>query len=99
MTQSKIRRFVKRPVIIEAMQLPERFDRDKDVEFVEWINQTNWQRGFDDDLIIETTEGSIVVHPNEWIVRGEFGEFYKIREYILMATYLEVPTEEINLKA
>jgi hypothetical protein len=85
----------KRPVVIEAIQLtPESFD-----ECVAWIGDTTkgealWETNFDECLIvIDTLEGQMDAHRNDWIIKGVKGEFYPCKPDIFELTYEKVTNE------
>lgn len=85
-----IKKFRKRPIIVEAVQ----YHRTEE-SFEEISKFTNNQviRGRDNSIIIPTLEGEIEARPNDWIIKGIKGEFYPCRLDIFVATYEKI-TEE-----
>lgn len=85
-----IKRFRRRPVIIEAIQL----------ESLEILHLMAVQRfvglGEDileivsDGLIIKTLEGNMKASIGDWIIKGVNGEFYPCKPDIFKKTYEEV---------
>lgn len=84
-TVSKPRKFRKKPVVIEAVQLI----KENDDEILMFMEATNCPFEIVDDheLIIHTLEGDMRARPGDWIARGPFGEFYPIKPDIFEATY------------
>lgn len=81
--------FRKKPVVIEAHQLPPRG------EFTPKVAQTvldirAWcggRLGGHGGLLIPTLEGEMQANPGDWIIRGVAGEFYPCKPAIFDATY------------
>jgi hypothetical protein len=89
-------RFRKKPVVIEAFQLPQRGDFDV-TAFHEWADAngcTDWASGRDETLVISTLEGEMTAQPGDWIIRGVKGEFYPCKPDIFAATYEEECAEQ-----
>ena len=85
---SNIRRFRKRPVTIEAMQLT---DSKSVLDIEEWINSGDV--GFSTNpptLWIDTLEGRMEASTGDWIIKGVEGEFYPCKNEIFIKTYQEV---------
>lgn len=87
-----IKRYTKRPLVIEAVQFWTRNSR----EVVNWIKESRgdayleWDVGIDEPtLIIETLEGSMVCGTADYIIKGNKGEFYPCREDIFEESYKE----------
>lgn len=96
------RRFRKKPVEVEAMQLDEGVDETLDgltANDVALAQISGWMlgrgfRGFRVDgdrrpfgLVIATLEGDMRADPGDWIIRGVAGEFYPCKPEIFEATY------------
>ena len=82
-------RFRKRPVVIEAFQLPPRGDFNVD-GFLTWAKEhglRDYESGRDETLVIQTLEGEMTAQPGDWIVKGVAGEFYPCKARIFAATY------------
>jgi hypothetical protein len=82
-------KFRKKPVVIEAFQLPQRGDDDVNA-FLEWADLhglENFESGRDETLIIVTLEGDMTAQPGDWIIKGVKGEFYPCKPDIFAATY------------
>ena len=85
-------RFRKKPVEIEARQLP---TFDSIVDFGDYIEYgfklAEWCGGsfdvVDCDITIETLEGNMKASPGDWIIKGVKGEFYPCKPDIFEATY------------
>jgi len=83
-------RFVKKPIVIEAMQ----FNNDvKGYDILQWANNAQAERGApfiswkNDKMYIPTLEGVMTASPGDWIIRGIAGEFYPCKPAIFDATY------------
>lgn len=94
-------KFRKKPVVIEAIQLPSKGDYELD-EFFRWAEEnefTNFGSGKYETLIIPTLEGDIVVQPLDWIIKGVNGEFYSCKPDIFEKSYEPVSNEIDYFKA
>lgn len=89
-----MRKFRKKPVIIEAIQL--RSDAQALEELCEFMNITGMGsfeycgRGIDPRdgrFKISTLEGVMIANVGDWIIRGVSGEFYPCKPDIFAATY------------
>ena len=79
-------KFRKKPVEIEAWQLPmlddatRVFDGDSNIIFKR-------ERGVVVEAIISTLEGTMTASEGDWIIRGVKGELYPCKPDIFAATY------------
>ncbi|MBX6749999.1 MAG: hypothetical protein IRY85_10090 [Micromonosporaceae bacterium] len=96
---SKIAKFRKKPVEIEAAQLTE----DADWEAVAaWCggrlaNVEQADSGeYETTLVISTLEGDMTACVGDWVIRGVKGEFYPCRDDIFRATYEPVTAQEMS---
>lgn len=88
MEKSVIRKFRKRPVMIEAMQI---IDAVSVLDIEEWIN--NPMTGYSTNpptIWIDTLEGRMEGRVGDWIIKGVNGEFYPCKNEIFIKTYQEV---------
>jgi len=88
MEKGVVRKFRKKPVTIEAMQLT---DSKSVLDIEEWINSGDV--GFSTNpptLWIDTLEGRIEASVGDWIIKGIEGEFYPCKNEIFIKTYQEV---------
>lgn len=84
MLKGLIKKFRKKPVIIEALQ----FTGDN-VDFVKEF--TNYNASVcNGELNIHTLEGNMVARVGDWIIKGVKGEFYPCKPDIFENTYEEV---------
>ena len=86
-------KFRKKPVVIEAMQIPPKWD-GKTVPTAQsdvwvWLQHHTAPWGYADDggVDIKTLEGVMHASPGDWIIRGVKGEFYPCKPDIFDATY------------
>lgn len=82
-------KFRKKPVVIEAFQLPE-YDDFRMEEFHEWCVEqgfTNFFSERDQTLVITTLEGDMRAEAGDWIIKGIAGEFYPCKPEIFEQTY------------
>ena len=95
-----IKKYVKKPVQIEAIQLKEdniievfdfldeaNYRETKSTEELEDFNQRMLEQGY---IEIETLEGIMKVSFGDYIIKGIKGEFYPCKPDIFIATYEEV---------
>ncbi len=79
----KMAKFRKRPVVIEAEQMP----MDPNVEGIHWPDGVMREPGEGKPLFIETLEGPHIVTPGDWIITGVKGEKYPCKPDIFEMTY------------
>ena len=95
-------KFRKKPVAIEAVQLPQecfdgapvaqasamiRFEATaKAFSGDKWL-EWKWRGGEKPGLVIPTLEGDHLAEPGDWIIKGVKGEFYPCKPDIFAATY------------
>lgn len=80
------RRFRKRPVVIEAIQLESTiYSREA---IIDWSGGVI-REGLDGGLIIPTLEGDMVANTGDYIIKGVEGEFYPCKPGIFEKTYEE----------
>ena len=86
--------FRKKPVVIEAMQVPSHDDA------IAWGKLAGFLNAYDADwnvvpgaegIEIRTLEGTMRGDIGDWIIRGFKGEFYPCKPDIFAATYEPVP--------
>ena len=95
-----IKKYIKKPVQIEAIQLKEdniievfdfldeaNYKEIKSVEELEDFSQMILKQGY---IEIETLEGMMKASFGDYIIKGIKGEFYPCKPDIFIATYKEV---------
>ena len=95
-----IKKYVKKPVQIEAMQLKEdniievfdfldgaNYKETKSAEELEDFSKAMLEQGY---IEIETLEGMMKANFGDYIIKGIKGEFYPCKSDIFIATYEEV---------
>ena len=84
----------KRPVVVEAHQIPNP-DIEKDlVAFLDWCTEvgfTNWASGDGNEIEIQTLEGVMTARSGDWVIKGVENEFWAIKESIFDKTYDIIP--------
>lgn len=91
-------RYRKKPVVIEAVQVPVWDGTSSIVRFVdecvaiaEWCSGSSHMMdppaGVKSGIHIPTLEGTMIASPGDWIIRGVQGEFYPCKPDIFAATY------------
>ncbi len=89
----------KKPVVIEAMQLPlgRNADVDHQADIMGWMNNGGLRAG--EDITIDeygwhigTLEGVMRADWSDWIIKGVEGEFYPCKPDIFDKTYDPVDT-------
>jgi hypothetical protein len=82
-----IRRYRKRPVVIEALQ----YDPNRTVDAIAFCGcgkHAEWSM-HNLNLVIHTLEGDMVCSPGDFIIKGVKGEFYPCKPDIFALTYEE----------
>ena len=88
MEESVVRKFRKRPVTVEAMQIT---DAKSVLDIETWINSPTIGYSTNPPTIwIDTLEGRMEGRQNDWIIKGVNGEFYPCKDNIFKKTYQEV---------
>lgn len=91
---SVFKKYRKRPVIIEAVQLTP----DNIKEVCEWSgsspyvmtnDQNPWGRRGTVGIVVDTLEGKMVGSFDDWIIKGVKGEFYPCKPDVFEVTYEE----------
>ena len=81
-------RYIKKPIIIEAIQIDGTAENWKVVErFTE--GQLYGEIGVG---VIKTLEGEMQVTKDDWIIKGVNGEFYPCKPDIFEKTYAKAPS-------
>lgn len=88
-------KFRKKPVVIEAMQVPKKKWDGKEppldwASLALWLSDPDkkWRMTEDARAVeIETLEGIMRADPGDWIIKGVKGEFYPCKPDIFAATY------------
>lgn len=83
------KKFRKKPVVIEAIQLTE----DNAIDVLTFCNNTgNIVASNEDEMGISilTLEGTMIANTGDYIIRGVKGEFYPCKPDIFEQTYEEV---------
>ena len=79
-------RYRKKPVVIEAVQWDGKLETITPL-LAGSTCKTVGQNFTDDDLEIETPEGTMTAHPGDWIIKGVKGELYPCKPDIFAETY------------
>ena len=87
-------KFRKKPVVVEAVQVPtEQFNIsgwDDVIKFLQ-LGRGSWQSGNDSMSVdIFTLEGKMRADAGDWIIKGVKGEFYPCKPDIFAETYEKV---------
>lgn len=84
-------KYRKKPVVIEAWQIPENIDHTAELPPIWLVNAimegsviADKQYG---SVTIKTLEGDMVGQKQDWIIRGVKGELYPCKPDIFAATY------------
>lgn len=83
-----MKRYVKKPIAIEAMQLTNESIQD----VVDWIHGADTRAYWagENNIVIETLEGDMLAREGDYVIRGIRGEFYSCKQDIFEETYEEV---------
>lgn len=91
------KRYVSRPVVIEAMHYDGTMGSGGDI--VDWVTHCTPPGVIEvnvldiNALYIQTLEGRMKANPGDWIIRGTRGEFYPCRGDIFREKYAAVDKE------
>ena len=88
-----IKKFRKKPVVIEAMQ----WCGNNFQELEEFGSQRHIISNPDGTLTIKTLEGNHTAQKNDWIIRGVQGEVYPCKPDIFEATYEDDSIPEVRI--
>jgi hypothetical protein len=86
-------KFRKKPVVIEAVQIPEKWDGESvphalsDISMFIVSGRADWALADDGGVDITTLEGVMHGSPGDWIICGVSGELYPCKPDIFDATY------------
>ena len=83
-------KFRKKPVVIEAWQFDGTYDGYRKISKALGSPEKFYfaeQDGNDDEIEIETMEGTMTASAKDWIIRGVKGELYPCKPDIFAATY------------
>lgn len=80
-----MQKFRKKPVVIEAVQVPARGEEPTE-ELIELVQTQDWI-GDDEGIGINTLEGAMVASPGDWIIKGVSGEYYPCKPDFFAKTY------------
>lgn len=82
-------KYRKKPVVIEAVQ----WSGSNWHQVLEFADRDNiYTTG--SDVFVRTLEGDLRASPEDWIIKGIWGEFYPCKPDIFEATYEEVIEDE-----
>lgn len=79
-----IEKYIKKPLIIEAVQ----YNGKNDEEIIKWSNKIIIKT--DNILTVKTLEGIMTVGLNDYIIKGINGEFYPCKSDIFEKSYEKV---------
>lgn len=82
-------KYRKKPIIIEAIQLPNGRDPTDDevTNAQKFLESADWYSDYDNGIAINTLEGTMRANPGDWIIKGVKGEIYPCKPDIFAATY------------
>jgi hypothetical protein len=87
-----IKRFVKKPITIEALQ----FNGCNQENIRDWVgHKVSAHHRNTGKLYINTLEGTLVVNIGDYVVQGIAGEFYPVREDIFNQSYEEIKDDSV----
>ena len=79
-----VRKFRKKPVVVEAAQYVDESLPEPMLSFLECV--WGWQQG-KEGILLPTLEGEMLARRGDWIIKGVAGEFYPCKPDIFAATY------------
>ena len=81
-----VKRYVKKPIVIEAIQ----YDGRNSADIHEFCGNKVREPVGKDYLEIETLEGIMRASPGDYIIKGVKGEFYPCKPDVFKMTYDEI---------
>ena len=81
-----IKKYIKKPVIIEAMQLT-RENQNEVLKFMSSTPDLSRANKTPKGIIIHTLEGDMLASFGDYIIKGIHGEFYPCKPDIFLETY------------
>jgi hypothetical protein len=96
--------FRKKPVVIQAMLMPEHANADTAEQFFaikNWIGDSviQWSFGYETYIFVGMLEGSHRASLGDWIIQNVKGEFYPCKPDIFEATYDSADANNIGVAA
>lgn len=90
-----IKKYRKKPVVIEAMQLTDSISGGELYKFfgLEFQQRNDLFEISFGCVIIKTLEGNMRADIDDYIIKGIAGEFYPVKNEIFLATYEEVQND------
>lgn len=82
-----MRQYRKRPIEIEAMQIPSLFEIGARMKFEDWIGPNAPVKWVGDGITVETLEGVMTGKAGDFLIRGIEGELYPCKADIFFTTY------------
>lgn len=86
----RVRKFKKKPVVIEARQFNQRLSGDI-TALALWCGGIWVPESGNPTIVINTLEGTMTAQYGDWIIKGVSGEFYPCKPDIFELTYEPVP--------
>ena len=87
-----VKRYMKKPVVIEALQFEDTAERLEELSY--FIDDQDLRVDYKDlknpKLILKTLEGETEASVGDYIIKGIQGEFYPCKPDIFISTYNEV---------
>lgn len=87
-------KYRKKPVVIEAIQVPNPTNFNAIYQLGKWIGEKTQtflpSYTSNGELRIHTLEGEMFAHPGDWIIEGVQGELYPCKPDIFALTYEKV---------
>lgn len=80
-----VNKYVKRPVIIEAIEFDGTQESKK--EIMDWSEGNVGKSAFTHELFVQTLEGFLKIQNGDFVIKGIKGEFYPCKPDFFHATY------------
>jgi hypothetical protein len=93
MSKDIVRKYIKRPLVIEAIQF-----NGANIEDIRLFagKKLSAYSATEGKLYISTLEGMMLVSQYDFVVKGIKGEFYPIKQDIFEDSYDELPVQEVR---
>lgn len=90
-------KFRKKPVIVEALRVPEDVPAEGELLALHnFLRSADWHEDPDGNIIVNTLEGAMRACAGDWIIKGVAGEFYPCKADIFARTYEQVADHAVS---
>jgi hypothetical protein len=85
-----VKKYMKKPIGVEVIQYT---DIESGREIEAWSNNKCMLDEYNNSILINTLEGVMTAVPGSYIIKGNEGEFWAVKQSIFEKTYMLVTSE------